>query len=461
MSAAPVPPGDAARPAEPSTESPGRVLRSSTFRHILLVGLLAWALPSTALWVALAPELEGPDAESDLELVLAVDRALEELAAVDRESAWDDEERVPEEEGLDREDGFEEGGEDDEEDEGEEAVPFEPESWNGPRLALFFEDYPWARAWLEEEDFCWQLLGSDGRWLDGNLFSTPAWEAEHGIDPYPGAIGEAGPGPGRLRRVAGIEVDPELAEDPEELERRREWELLADGEPLQCRSREIRLGDGARLRLGHPHEPFRLEATHRTAVFLLLFGLVALVGGSYSIARRTVSFVDDLRRARARLEGDSFPRLRRPGDGGDFDRAAGEINRILDRLDRALGSLSHVTDDIAHDLRTPLTRLQGQLDILRRSGRPTEAMVAAAQEEADHLVATFNALLRIAQVESGSRKQGFRGFDLRRVAADVAELYAPAFAEREMAFHSHLPESAVTRHGDPDLWMQALSNLLD
>ncbi len=237
----------------------------------------------------------------------------------------------------------------------------------------------------------------------------------------------------------------------------------ARSEYRHCLAAEVPLADGV-VRFGldvtEPREQLRTITVARNA--LAAGGVVLAVLISFFAARNRVRHLAAIRDVRRRLtDGDSRARLETGGLGGDLGLATAEINSILDQLEQSVGSLSHVVDNIAHDLRSPLTRMQGQLDILKRSPQANEAMVAAVQEEADQLLLTFNALLRIAQVESGSRRHGFRRFDLGRVVADVGELYEPAFADKDLAFQCRLPRQPVHQIGDSDLWMQALSNLLD
>ena len=402
------------------------VFRSSTFRLALAFGLLAWLLMLAGIWSSRQLEPVEPTDQLRREVEQAAFDVPVEIVAID----WERREE-PEEDS-----------------EGEEHFEpfFDASAWNHARLSALLQEAEGVRDWLSEEKGCWQLLSSDGTWLDGNL-----WTKATSIPGGPSVVSRV---QSPLLEIVGIEVD---GTPPERFGR----DVEPDGERSHCLVQEVRLGDGTRFQVGRTYQPLHLQPALATTVALVLLSLAAALGGSFVLARRTVRFVGDLRRARSRLVGEVFPRLRQPGDGGDFDRAAREINEILDALESALGSLTHVTDNIAHDLRTPLTRLQGQLDILRRSGDPTETMIIAVQEEADQLVATFNALLRIAQVESGHRKRGFRSFDLARVVSDLGDLYAPAFAERNMPFVYRVPGSLVPSTGDPDLWMQALSNLLD
>lgn len=287
---------------------------------------------------------------------------------------------------------------------------------------------------LEEEDFCFELRGPTGEILLTNLGeSTPStiFDTEY---------------------VHFRTTTPEAFED--------DWEISA----RHCLVKELRLGDGSLLRCGpsfdHAGQVLLMIPRIRNAA--LGSGLLVSLILSFLLARITVRFLVDLSRASASLQGgDVKTRIRRPGDRGDFDRAVSEINAMLEQLDGSVSTLTQVTDNIAHDLRTPLTRLQGQLDLLKRHPESAETMIEAVQDEVNQLLATFNALLRIAQVESAQRRRSFRTIDLVQIVDDMVELYAPVFAEQGLSFDFRLPEGPVRFFGDSNLWMQALSNLLD
>jgi signal transduction histidine kinase len=148
--------------------------------------------------------------------------------------------------------------------------------------------------------------------------------------------------------------------------------------------------------------------------------------------------------------------VRRGGD--EFDRLAARINATLDRLQSLMVTLRGVTDDIAHDLRTPLTRLRQRLDAA--AAAPSAGAIAAAQQEAEALFEIFAALLRIAQVESGTQRAGFTRADLSAIAQSVAEVYASAAEERGQRLTAVIaPGVAIA--GDPALLTQMLANLVE
>jgi len=162
------------------------------------------------------------------------------------------------------------------------------------------------------------------------------------------------------------------------------------------------------------------------------------------------------------MSGDLSERIDAGPAGGDFRDLVGNLNRMLDRIEALMAGLTQVSDNIAHDLRTPLTRLRNHLAELQgQVEAPQAETVRQLLEEADGLLATFNALLRIAQVESGNRRAGFDSVVLSVLLADVVELYEPLAADRGIALSAALPPGEVVVLGDRDLLFQAYANLLD
>ncbi len=188
---------------------------------------------------------------------------------------------------------------------------------------------------------------------------------------------------------------------------------------------------------------------------VLLLGLAGGLLIGRSVARRAAA----MEAALAAVQAGDLDRRLAIGRGGDeFDRLAARINATLDRLQTLMVALRGVTDDIAHDLRTPLTRLRQRLDTA--AATPTTEAIAAAQAEADALLDIFAALLRIAQVESGTQRDGFTRVDLSAIAQSVAEVYAPAAEDRGQAIATAIaPGIAMT--GDPALLTQMLANLVE
>ncbi|RAI56189.1 two-component sensor histidine kinase [Roseicella frigidaeris] len=207
-------------------------------------------------------------------------------------------------------------------------------------------------------------------------------------------------------------------------------------------------------------EGFLLSAAGWVGGAALLLGL----GGGLLIGRGVTRRAAAMGLALARVEageiGHRLP-VRRGGD--EFDRLARRINTALDRVQGLMQALRQVTDDIAHDLRTPLNRLRQRLEEALRTAAG-EAEWRAATEGAildcEKLLDIFAALLRIAQAESGARRAGFARFDLSEVAGTVAEVHAPAAEERGQRLETAIAPG-LAMLGDSDLVTQMLSNLLD
>lgn len=199
----------------------------------------------------------------------------------------------------------------------------------------------------------------------------------------------------------------------------------------------------------------------RWAVVLIV--VMGLAGGIF-VARRVLKRIDAMTATNERImAGDLTGRLTITGSGDEFDRLAKSLNAMLERIEGLMAGLKQVSDNIAHDLKTPLTRLRNRAEEALR-GSKTEAGYRAALEstieESDGLIRTFDALLMIARAEAGEARKGMTDFDASDVAASVAELYEPLAEEKGMRLkidtHEPLPI-----HGNRELIGQALANLVD
>lgn len=225
-----------------------------------------------------------------------------------------------------------------------------------------------------------------------------------------------------------------------------------------------------------PTSQYLLVAQDMTGVrefnFLLLQsclwgGLAAVMlglAGAAMAGADAVRRIDGVTGAIQRIvRGDLTGRLPTRGDSGDLDRLAQEINFMLAEIERLMLEVKGVCDNVAHDLRTPLTRLLAGLERARRRGGSAQDHAAAvdeAIEEIRSLLKTFSAMLRIAEVESGARRAGFTNLDLSQITADVVEFYEP-MAEQKGVVLSQSYDGAVAMHGNPDLLFEAISNLVD
>jgi signal transduction histidine kinase len=200
---------------------------------------------------------------------------------------------------------------------------------------------------------------------------------------------------------------------------------------------------------------------------LLWAGLVALVAGliggavmGHNLLRR----VEEVNRTAERvMRGNLSDRVPLKGTSDEFDQLAANLNNMLDQIERLMAGMREVSDNIAHDLRTPLSRLRARLE-LSLLGAPDAAAqseaVRAAIDEADRLLATFNALLNIAEAESGAHRDRAEPLDLAQTARAAAELYEPVAEEKGCALTLDV-EPGIMIRGDRHLLSQAVANLLD
>jgi signal transduction histidine kinase len=194
-------------------------------------------------------------------------------------------------------------------------------------------------------------------------------------------------------------------------------------------------------------------------VMLILGGLVG-----WWMSRRMAQRIETINRTnRDIINGDLSRRIPLSGTDDELDRLAGGLNEMLDRIQALMEDVKRVSDNIAHDLRTPLGRLHNQLDNLlheqNAAGLDTTS-VELALKESEGLLTTFNALLRIAHIEARSRIEGFELVELSALVKDVAEFYEPLAEARNQALIVSA-DSNVQLTGDRDLLFQTLANILD
>ncbi|MGV8918123.1 MAG: sensor histidine kinase [Pseudomonas sp.] len=191
---------------------------------------------------------------------------------------------------------------------------------------------------------------------------------------------------------------------------------------------------------------------------LLIVGLIGAVGLGYSARRRLATLTTSIKKI---IEGDLSGRLPTRGNRDDIDRVANVVNTMLDELERLMSEVKGVCDDIAHDLRTPLTRLIAGLERAQRREDDYASTIDAALIEARSLLQTFRALLRISEIEDSARRSNFSDIDLNLIGADAAEFFEPLAEERGMLLtFTPAPAPALLR-GDAQLLFDALCNLLD
>jgi len=204
-----------------------------------------------------------------------------------------------------------------------------------------------------------------------------------------------------------------------------------------------------------------LEAMASGGLVVLILGLI----GAAIIGAGALGRIDGVTRAIERIvDGDLSERLPSGGTDGDLDRLIHVVNRMLDEIERLMHEVKGVTDDIAHDLRTPLTRLLAGLERARRRASSVEEYADAVEQaiaESKGMLATFGALLRIAEVEAGARRGGFTTVDLTTVAADVTDFYEPLAERNRISLSLDADGVSAEMPGDPSLLFEAMGNLVD
>jgi signal transduction histidine kinase len=246
-------------------------------------------------------------------------------------------------------------------------------------------------------------------------------------------------------------------------------EVSPDGETVErrrARAATFLLPDGYRLLVGREVEDsLRLQAEIRRALGwgLALTLLLGLAGG-FVMSRGMLGRVDAINRTTRRImAGDLSQRIALKGSRDEFDQLAANLNAMLDQIERLLGGMRQVTDNIAHDLRTPLNRLRSRIEValLQEPGRAeTRALLEATLADAQAMIATFNALLDIARAEAGSERAGFEVVDLAALGRDLADLYRPAAEDKPLTLEYRCA-SGLKMRANRHLLAQALANLLD
>lgn len=180
-----------------------------------------------------------------------------------------------------------------------------------------------------------------------------------------------------------------------------------------------------------------------------------------SLFQRTIRDISITTGAIAR--GDISRRVPVSGLGDEFDDLALTINDMLDRISRLMDGVRQVSNAIAHDLRTPVTRARARLEdaaLHARSGDEMQAAIDRAIQDLDGIMAVFQALLRISEIEAGARRAAFAGFDLSLVLQDIDELYDVVAEEKGISLKT-LVKPPLMMFGDRELIQQAVVNLLD
>ncbi len=240
----------------------------------------------------------------------------------------------------------------------------------------------------------------------------------------------------------------------------------SNGERSIAEALEVQLRGGYHLLVGQNTAPQRrlLSAIIQAFAWSLAAMVCLGLGGGLLLSRNMIRRIEAINRSAERIMRGEVKHRMPVGPGNDeFDRLSENLNRMLEEIERLLGGIRAVTDNIAHDLRGPLTRLKNRLEMaMNAAGDPGErqAAIERAIQEADQLLATFGALLSIADAEAGARRADMTAVDLSSVAKDVVELYQPLAEERGMTL-SLTAQGAAPVQGNRQLLFQAVANLID
>lgn len=275
-------------------------------------------------------------------------------------------------------------------------------------------------------DIGFALTDAGGRWLGGNV--RPARPLPPGFSALTAQNGIAGLSTGRaLVRDAGGGLS---------------FATIAETEPID---------DFGPARV-------RLYAIGFGSIIVIVLTGTALFG---TIVSRRIGEVRAT--AQAIIDGDMRRRVPVDPGGGAFADQAAAFNRMLDRIAQLMAAITNVSNDIAHDMRTPLARLRSRLALLdaRADTAAVRDELAAATADCDALLAMFTATLRIAEVEGGDRRAGFAPLDLAALAGDFGEMMAPVAAEAGHPLIIERRAAAAAIVGDRQLLSQALLNLVE
>jgi signal transduction histidine kinase len=229
--------------------------------------------------------------------------------------------------------------------------------------------------------------------------------------------------------------------------------------------RVTELTNGFRLLIGRDLDERRrlFGIVAKAAQWSLLVVIVLGIGGGIFVARRVLHRIDAMTGTTRRImAGDLSGRLPVGRSGDELDRLAENLNAMLERIEALMTGLKEVSDNIAHDLKTPLTRMRNRAEeALASSGSEAEYRAALERtiEESDGLIRTFNALLMIARAESGQARGNMDDFDAADVAKGIQELYEPLAEDDGMTLR--VKAATARLHGNRELIGQALANLVE
>jgi signal transduction histidine kinase len=243
-------------------------------------------------------------------------------------------------------------------------------------------------------------------------------------------------------------------------------DLSGAGEPQHYRVFALSLEGG--MKLSTARDTSSIRDAERAILYSAGWALGATIllglAGGLFVSSRFLRRVDSMTSAaQAIIDGNLHSRLPVQNTTDDLNILAHTINRMLDRISELMESVRQVSNDIAHDLRTPLSHLRHRLEVARALyGHPEElrAAIGKAIEETDVILSTFSALLRIAQIEAGTRRAAFAELDLSALVTEVADAFAPSIQDEGKFIETNI-DPKISMVGDRELLTQMLANVLE
>jgi signal transduction histidine kinase len=232
------------------------------------------------------------------------------------------------------------------------------------------------------------------------------------------------------------------------------------------RGRGVLLTDGSYLFVGISDYQLKEvgEVVTRTFAIGLAAAIILAMAGGIAMSLGVLRRVENVSRAsRAIMAGDLGQRMALRGTDDEFDHLSGSLNAMLDRIQALMLGMQQVSNDVAHDLRTPLTRLRQRLELAQRRQTTVGGFRTAldgAIADADEILETFAALLRIAQIEAGTRRAGFRPVQLNMLLAELVDAYQPVAEAMQQTLTGRV-EPALNLRGDPELLTLMFANLIE
>lgn len=233
-----------------------------------------------------------------------------------------------------------------------------------------------------------------------------------------------------------------------------------------ARGRHLILRNGMDLLVGRDvHERKKIEQRIVSALVwgIVITGITGLIG-AVIMSRNTTSRIESINKtSREIIGGDLSRRVPVKGTGDEMDELAANLNAMLDKIERLMLGMREVADNIAHDLRSPLSRIRNRLEVTLMQEEDVDAYREALEmtiAESDELLSTFTALLVIARAEAGAAREAMEPLKLAALVADTAELYEPVAEERGLTFSCDIEKTPLI-WGNREILAQAVTNLLD